>query len=99
MSSTKDNKYTLLGDYKWMITTEGHDMCEYLLLGKHWRATRMGAQYQCSPETDHDFLRDYPLMEFQVEVFQASKWRGSKPVILARHTTLARCTRQDSKLL
>ena len=37
-------------------------------------------------------------MEFQVEVCQASKWRGTKPVILARHTTLAICTRQDSNL-
>ena len=69
------------------------------VLGKHWRATNMGAHYQCSPETDHDFLRDSPFMEFQVKVCQASKWRGAKPVILAKHTTLARCTRQDSNLL
>ena len=69
------------------------------MLGKHWRATNMDAHYQCSPETDHDFLRDSPLMEFQVEVFQASKWRVDKPVILAKHTNLARGTRQDSNLL
>ena len=68
-------------------------------IGKHWRATNMDAHYQCSPETDHDFLRDSPLMEFQMEVYQASKCRGAKPVILAKHTTLARCTRQDSNLL
>ena len=59
----------------------------------------MGAHYQCSPETDHEFLRDSPLMEFQVEVFQASKWRFAKPLILANHTTLVRGTRQDSNLL
>ena len=69
------------------------------MLGKHWRATNMDAHYQCSPETDHDFLRDSPLMEFQVEVFQASKWRGAKPVITAKNTTLARGIRQDSNLL
>ena len=28
-----------------------------VLLGKHWRATSRGANCQCSPETDHDFLR------------------------------------------
>ena len=66
-----------------------HYISHMILLGKHWRDTSMGAHYQCSPETDHDFLRDYPLMEFQVEVCQASKWRGANPVILARHTTLA----------
>ena len=59
----------------------------------------MGANYKCSPETEHDFLMDSPLMEFQVEVCQASKLRGTKPVILEKHTTLARGTRQDSKLL
>ena len=59
----------------------------------------MGAHCQCSPETDHDFLRDSPIMEFQVEVCQASKWRGAKPVILAKHTTLARYIIQDSNLL
>ena len=59
----------------------------------------MGVHCHCSSETDHDFHRDSPLMEFQVEVYQASKWRGSKPVIIARHATLARCTRQDSNLL
>ena len=59
----------------------------------------MGAHCQFSPETDYDFLRDSPLMEFQVEVYQASNWRDDKPVILARHTTLSRCTRQDSNLL
>ena len=40
-----------------------------------------------------------PLMDFQVEVCQSSKWRGAKPVILAKHTTLYRCTRQDSNLI
>ena len=59
----------------------------------------MGAHFQCSPETDHDFLRDSPLMEFQVEVCQASKRMGAKPVILAKQTTLARGTIQDSNLL
>ena len=56
----------------------------------------MGAHYQCSTETDHDLLRYSPLMEFQVEVGQASKWRGDKPVILAKHATLYRGTRKDS---
>ena len=69
------------------------------VLGKYQRATSMGAHYQCSPETDHNFLRDSPLTQFRAEVCQASKWRCAKPVILARHTTLARCTRQDSNLL
>ena len=69
------------------------------VLVKDWRDTIMGAHCHCSPETDHNFLRDSPLMEFQVEVCQASKWRVTKPVILARHTILARCTRQDSNLL
>ena len=64
-------------------------MCRGRLLGKKWQATSMGAHFQCSPETDHDFLRNSPLMKFQVEVYQASKWRGAKPVILAKHTTLA----------
>ena len=59
----------------------------------------MGAHCQFSPETDYEFLRDPPLMEFQVEVYQASKWRGAKPAILEMHTTLSRCTRQDSNLL
>ena len=59
----------------------------------------MGAHYQCSPEIDHDFLRDSPLMEFQVEVCQATKWRGAKPVILTKNTTLARGTRKYSNLL
>ena len=35
--------------------------CLTLFLGKHWRATRMGAHCQCSPEADHDFLVDPPL--------------------------------------
>ena len=69
------------------------------LLGKHCRDTSMHAHCHCSPETDHDFLRESPLMEFQVEVWQASKWRGAKSVILARHTNIAICTRQDSNLL
>ena len=59
----------------------------------------MGTHCQCSPETDHDFLRDSPLIEFHVEVCQASKWRGAKAVILEKHTNLARCTRQDNNLL
>ena len=69
------------------------------VLGKHWRATNMGAHYQCSPETDHDFLGDSPLIELQVEVCQSSKWRGANLVILAKHTTLTRSTRLDSNLL
>ena len=76
----------------------GHVLQLYML-GKHWRATNMGYHYQLSPETDHDFLRESPLMEFQVELCQASKWRGAKPVILANHTTLARGIRKDSNLL
>ena len=59
----------------------------------------MGAHSQYSPGADHDVLAEYPLMEFQVEVCQASKWRAAKPVILAMHTTLAICTRQDINLL
>ena len=59
----------------------------------------MGAHYQCPPEIYHDFLRDSPLMEFQVEVCQASKLRSAKPVILAKNINLARGTRQDSNLL
>ena len=70
-----------------------------IVLGKHWRGTNMSAHYQWSPEKDHDFLRDSPLMEFQLEVCQASKWRGDDPVILAKRTTLARGTRKDSNLL
>ena len=43
-----------------------------IMLGKHWRDTSMGAQFQCSPGVDHDFLVESPLMEFHVEVCQAS---------------------------
>ena len=54
------------------------------VLGKHWQDTSMGAHCKFSPETDHDFLRYSPLMEFHVEVCQAYKWRGSKPVITSK---------------
>ena len=42
------------------------------LLGKYWRATSMGTHFQCSPETDHDFLMDSPVMDFHVKGCQAS---------------------------
>ena len=89
---TQNNHHCSYQEHQSLVIWEG-------VLVKQWWATRMGAHCQCSPETYHDFLRDSPLMEFQVEVSQASKLRGTKPVILARHTTLARCTRQDSNLL
>ena len=44
----------------------------------------MGAHYHCYLETDHDFLRDSPLMKFHVERIQDSKWRGAKPVITSK---------------
>ena len=44
----------------------------------------MGAHCQCYPEAYHDFHVEPPLMEFQVEGCQASKWRGAKPVITSK---------------
>ena len=42
------------------------------VLVKHWRATSVGAHFQCSPGADHDFLLDSPLMGFHVAVCLAS---------------------------
>ena len=42
------------------------------ILGKHWRATSMGAHCHCSPEADHNILVDPHLMEFHVDVCQDS---------------------------
>ena len=56
----------------------------------------MGPHYQCSPETEHDFLIDPPLTEFHVEGCQAFKWKGAKPVITceAHHRNQMHKTRQ-----
>ena len=44
----------------------------------------MGAHCQCSLETDNDLLVDSPSMEFHMEGYQASKWRGAKPIITSK---------------
>ena len=54
------------------------------LLGRNWKAKSMGTHYQCSTEKDHDFLMDSPLMDFHVEGYQVSKWRGAKPGITSK---------------
>ena len=53
-------------------------------VGKIMAGYKQGAHYQCSPETDHDFLMESPLMDFHMEGCQASKWRGAKPVITSK---------------
>ena len=42
------------------------------VLGKHWRATSVGAHFQCSPGADPNLLVDSPLMEFHLAVCQSS---------------------------